>query len=44
MSNGAQLDNPALDFTHLDLNGNGVRLSNFLHKKPLLLVSYRDFQ
>jgi peroxiredoxin len=44
MSNKAQLDKPAPDFALSDLGGNIIRLSDFRHKKHLLLVFNRGFQ
>jgi len=43
MANKAQLDAPAPDFELKDLNGDVVRLSDFRHKKQVLLVLNRGF-
>jgi peroxiredoxin len=44
MSNKAKLDKPAPDFALSDLDGNIMRLSDFRHKKHVLLVFNRGFQ
>ncbi len=43
MSGQVKLDKPAPDFALTDLNGNTVRLSDFRHKKHVLLVFNRGF-
>jgi len=43
MSNRIELNQPAPDFTLVDINGNDVRLSDFQGKKNVLLIFNRGF-
>ena len=43
MSNRIELNQPAPDFTLVDINGNEVRLSDFQGKKNVLLIFNRGF-
>jgi len=43
MSQKAQLNKPAPDFTLTDLNGEPITLSNFYGKKNVVLIFNRGF-
>lgn len=43
MSNRIELNQPAPDFTLMDIHGNEVRLSDFKGRKNVLLIFNRGF-